>query len=86
MALYNKVKKFDIYNGIVYRESFKDSKDRYLKESYDYTLALTYNFSKKLIFKLKGENLLDRAYETYISDKKVTDRERRILCGVEYSF
>jgi len=94
--LFDKIWKFDMYNELVYRSSFTTKSGGAIDESYDYSLALNYPVSKKLVFKLKGENLLNKSSKTIIYEQtppnpqtafiEVQARERRALLSMEYSF
>lgn len=87
LALFNSFGRFECYNGLVYREEYTDRNDKEFDASFDWTAAITWHKSKHLLFKLKGENLLDRALESYIADDAIaTPRERRLLIGMEYTF
>ena len=86
IQLFNKIGEFDIYNELVYRSSYTNSTNKKMDAGYDYTLALSYPVSKKMLIKLKGENLLDKASETSINGINVPVLERRALLTMEYTF
>jgi hypothetical protein len=84
--------KLDLYTSLVYRDGFGD-----LKAGYDFHMALTYNYDKKLSFYVKGINLLKKALKTdyygydfatsevlKLPDVDVIDRT--IWIGMEYQF
>ncbi|MCD6172843.1 MAG: TonB-dependent receptor [Sulfurimonas sp.] len=94
VQLFNKVGKFDIYNELVYRDSYilvnpLTNEDIKMDAGYDYTLAISYPVNKKLKVKLKGENLLNKASKTIIDtagEIKIPAIERRGLITMEYTF
>jgi len=88
----NTFNKFVLYNELIYRSAYTDELGHNISSSYDYTFALSYQYSKKLLFKLKGENLFDKAYESYIYDNTnpkngffLQERSRRVLVSMEYT-
>jgi len=88
----NTFNKFVLYNELVYRNAYTDELGHDISSSYDYTLALSYQYSKKLLLKLKGENLFDRAYVSYIYNTSnpmdgffIQERSRRVLVSMEYT-
>jgi len=92
IQIFNTFKKFDIYNELVYREDYSlnyGAGEVKMDAGYDYTLAISYNVSKKLKIKAKGENLLDKASETLIDttcNVKVPAIQRRAILTMEYTF
>lgn len=87
----NSFNKYTLYNELVFRDSYKDEFSHSIDASYDYTLALTYQYSKKLLLKMKGENLLNKAYTSYIFDRTnkmdgffIQEHSRKILFSLEY--
>jgi iron complex outermembrane receptor protein len=93
VQLFNKIGKFNIYNELVYRESYhlNTPTTHHIKmdAGYDYTLSVSYPISRNITLKAKGENLLDSASETLIDDKgdiKVPAIERRAMLTMEYTF
>jgi len=109
IRLLDKLGRFDISNEIIY---FRDTlpKSYYFnrfettfpnKNYFDYSTGVRYRYSDSLNFSLKGENLLDRAYNDYfergrrnpltkkwqyIDILQASPIEKRIYCGVEYFF
>ena len=88
----NTFNKLVVYNELVYRNAYTDELGHDIASSYDYTLALSYQYSKKLLLKLKGENLFDKAYKSYIYDSNdpmggffIQERSRRVLISMEYT-
>ncbi len=84
--------KLTVYNELVYRNAYTDELGHDISSRYDYTLAISYQYSKKLLLKLKGENLFDKAYKSYIYDSNVPsngfflqERSRRVLISMEYT-
>ena len=94
VQLFNRVGKFDIYNELVYRDSYilvnpLTNEDIKMDAGYDYTLSVSYPVNKKLKVKVKGENLLNKASKTMIDNEgeiKVPAIERRGLITMEYTF
>jgi len=87
----NEIGDLNIHNEIVYRSSYRNEVGIDIDSGYDYSLALTYKYSNRTTFKLKGENLLDKASETSIYDAfgnsfLLPTQERRVLASMEYSF
>lgn len=84
--LYNRVGKFDIYNEFIYRSSYIGVYGQKINTGLDYTAGAIYHYSKKLDFKLKGENLFDRASQIGVNGLKVAPYDRRAILTMEYSF
>jgi iron complex outermembrane receptor protein len=93
VQMFNKIGKFDIYNELVYRESYRlntfTTSNIKIDSGYDYTLSVSYPINKAIKIKLKGENLLDKASETLLDSQgylKVPAIERRGMLTMEYTF
>jgi len=93
VQLFNKVGKFNIYNELVYRNSYTlntpTTANIKMDAGYDYTLSVAYPITRSMTVKLKGENLLDSASETLIDnmgDIKASAIERRGMLTMEYTF
>lgn len=86
LQLYNKFDKFDFYNELIYRSSYISVDGQIINTGIDYTTGAIYHYSKKLDFKLKGENLFDRASQIGINGLKVAPYDRRAILTMEYSF
>lgn len=84
--LYNRIGKFDIYNELIYRSSYIGVYGQKINTGLDYTAGIIYHYSKKLDFKLKGENLFDRASQIGINGLKVAPYDRKAIFTMEYSF
>jgi iron complex outermembrane receptor protein len=86
VQLFNKIYDFDIYNELVYRNSYISADGISMSAGYDYSLGIIYPYSKNLELKLKGENLLDRASEVPINGVNVPVMQRRVKLTAEYLF
>ncbi len=92
LQIFNKIGNFDIYNELVYRESYTNEIGKELDAGFDYTLAIAYPVSRQSIIKLKGENIFDTASEVYIYDNPMQEgiyepaRQQRVLASWEYEF
>jgi iron complex outermembrane receptor protein len=86
VRMLNTYRKIDFFSELVYYYIDTERQDRF-----DLNMGLTYSYSDDLKIKLKGENLLDKAYAdrfyrvdgTYID---VTPFDRRVYIGLEYLF
>lgn len=86
LQLYNSVGRFDIYNELIYRASYVGIYNQKMNTGLDYTAGAIYHYSKHLDFKLKGENLLDRASQIGINGLKIAPYDRRAIVTLEYMF
>ncbi len=92
VQFFNTIGKFDIYNELVYRDSYSlnyGAGNVKMDAGYDYTLSVSYPINRDINLKVKGENLLDRASETLIDTQgfiKVQAIERRGILTMEYTF
>jgi len=92
LQIFNTIGKFDIYNELVYRDGIAldyGMGDFKIDKGYDYTLSISYELSKHIKLKAKGENLLDKAIETPIDPQglvQVPAIERRGILTMEYTF
>ncbi|MEA2091090.1 MAG: TonB-dependent receptor, partial [Campylobacterota bacterium] len=69
VQLFNRVGKFNLYNELIYRESYTldyGAGDIKMNAGYDYTLSISYPLNRSINLKAKGENLLDKGSETLI--------------------
>ncbi|AZV46429.1 hypothetical protein C3L23_03845 [Nautilia sp. PV-1] len=94
----HRYKQFDFFENIVYKNNeYKFNGEKSKKEGIDVSLGVKYNYSKNLTFSLKGENLLNRAYENSfirVVNFNLNDLEkintqlidRKITVGMEYWF
>jgi len=92
LALFKNFGKLDTYNSISYMYGY-DGK----KPGWNYNATITYPYSKKLTFYLKGENLLNKAITTdYYRYNPITTQkttlnnispfDRTVWFGLEYQF
>ncbi len=92
LALFKNFSKIDTYNSISYMYGY-DGK----KHGWNYNATITYPYSKKLTFYLKGENLLNKAMGTdYYRINQITGSktilndispfDRTVWFGLEYQF
>ena len=92
IELFNKIGNIDIYNSLVFRDGYTfdfGAGDVRVDDGYDYTLALTYPYSKDIVIKVKGENLLDKSIKTPIDAQgliQIPAIERRAIISMEYTF
>ena len=95
LSLFNKLGKLTLYNELIYRQEYTNELNKKMDAGYTYNLVLSYAYSHRLLFKLKGENLLDRASEVMLYDKgsdgtlsfiMLPLHKRRGLLSVEYTF
>lgn len=86
LQLYNTIGRFDIYNEIVYRSSYVGVYEQKINTGLDYTTGAIYHYNKQLDFKLKGENLFDRASQIGINGLKIAPYDRRVILTLEYIF
>ena len=87
VRLFNKYKKFDIYNELYYKSSYT-SYEVYMDASFDYTLSLKYHVNKDFSVGFRGENLLNDGFEQayYGIDYPVSVRDRKLWINLEYLF
>ncbi len=92
ITLFKKLGKLDSYNSLTYRGSYSG-----VPVGWNYDLTLSYPYSKKLSFFLKGKNLLNKALKTdYYRLNPLTNQlsvlnnvsvcDRTIWVGMEYQF
>ncbi|MFA5461524.1 MAG: TonB-dependent receptor [Sulfurimonas sp.] len=86
LQLYTTYGKFDIYNELVYRSSYRGIDNVYVDDGYDYTAGAIYHHNKDINIKLKGENLFDKAIESSIKGVSIPSLERRLILTLEYIF
>ena len=60
IQLFKRADKFDFYGGLFFKKGFK-LKGVKINNSYDLSLGISYNITKTLSFKFKGENLLNNS-------------------------
>ncbi|WP_434658122.1 TonB-dependent receptor plug domain-containing protein [Sulfurimonas sp. NW9] len=84
---YNRYKKFDFYNELIYRSSYT-LYNIYTKASLDFTSAVKYNYSNDFSVGLRGENILNRGfalpYRGVSYAIPVTDQ--KFFLNMEYTF
>ena len=88
IQMFNKIDKFNIYNELVYRDSFELMNVK-MDAGYDWSLSIAYPVTKKIDLKFKGENILNKASKTLIdasSELKVPTTEKRFMLTMEYTF
>ncbi len=85
LQLFNRVGKLDIYNELVYRSGYT-TMGIVVDRGYDYSLSVGYSFGKKLLCKVKGENLLDRASSVPVGTLEIPVVDRRGTITLEYTF
>ncbi len=60
IQIFKRAEKFDFYTGLIFKKGFK-IKNVKIKNSYDLSVGISYNITKTLSFKFKGENLLNNS-------------------------
>jgi iron complex outermembrane receptor protein len=87
IRLFNKYKKFDIYNELYYKSSYS-AYGIYMDASFDYTLSIKYHYNKDLSVGLRGENLLNDGFEQAYDGLSypVSVRDQKIWLNMEYLF
>ena len=89
VQLFNKIGKLDIYNELIYRSNYTSYDGINMIDmptGYDYSLGITYPYSKKLSVKLKGQNILDLATTVPINGVEIPAIERQAILSIEYTF
>lgn len=86
LQIFNKIGKFDIYNELIYRAPYQSFDKVDMAAGYDYSFGIIYPINNRLLLKLKGENLLDKASQVPINGNDVPAIERRGLITMEYTF
>lgn len=86
IQLFNRIRKVDIYNELVYRSSYAGMDGVEIDAGYDYTAGAIYKYDKNTDLKIKCENIFDSASEASIYGVKVPALERRAIFTVEYTF
>lgn len=92
LSFINTYESFDFYNGVVWHSNSIDWKDYF-----DLTSTITWNIDEDTTLTLKGENLLDRAKETYLfrvnptrgdmlRPLSISPIDQRITIELEYMF
>jgi iron complex outermembrane receptor protein len=94
----HRYKKFCFFENLVYKNNeYKINGEKLKKDGVDLSMGVKYSYSKNLVFSLKGENLLNRAYENSFvrivnfdpgDVEKVNTQliDRKITVGMEYWF
>jgi len=92
LQIFTKIDNFNIYNELVYRNGYKYNYgfgDIKIDAGYDYTSSISYEYNKNIQIKLKGENLLNKAFESVIDPRgllNVPSVERKVFMNMEYTF
>lgn len=92
LSFYKKLYRLDTYNSISYVSGEKD-----ITDGWNYNATITYQYSKKLSFFIKGKNLLNKALTSnYMSINPLTGLRTELNCianvdrsvwfGLEYEF
>lgn len=92
LSFINTYESFDFYNGVIWHSNSIDWKDYF-----DLTSTITWNIDEDTTLTLKGENLLDRAKETYLfrvnptrgdmlRPLSISPIDQRITIELEYMF
>jgi iron complex outermembrane receptor protein len=87
VRLFNKYKKFDFYNELVYKSSYSFA-DIYMDASFDFNSAVKYHYSKDLSFGVRGENIFNDSYEQAYRgyDSAIPVNDRKVWINMEYLF
>ena len=87
IRLFNRYKKFDIYNELLYKSSYSYA-NLYMDASFNYSCAVKYHLNKDFSLGLRGENLFndsfEQAYRGYKRAIAVTDQ--KVWFNMEYLF
>ncbi|WP_457750076.1 TonB-dependent receptor plug domain-containing protein [Sulfurimonas sp.] len=85
--LFNKYKKFDFYNELIYKSSYSlygiD-----VPNSYEFNMAVKYHYNKDLSLGLKADNIFNSGYKQEYKDitTAIETREQRFWFNLEYLF
>ena len=89
IQLFKRAEKFDFYGGLFFKKGFK-IKDVKIKNSYDLIAGISYNITKTLSIKFKGENLLNNSlrviYFTPFETGTYDSLERKYFFTIEKVF
>ena len=79
--------KFDLYNELVYKSPYK-SFGIEIKDSYDWTSAIKYHFSKDLSIGVRGENILKKGLKQAYRgiSYPIALVEQKFWLNIEYLF
>jgi len=89
----NTIGKFDIFNEIIYRNSYTYPLPAVIggpikiKAGFDYNIGITWNINHAFTASLKGENIFGKASQTPIYGLGGVDRsDKRVIAQVKYFF
>ena len=87
ITLFNKYKKFDIYNELDYRSDY-EVYGVYVDHSFNYTLALKYHINPDFSVGFKGENIFNSGFEQAYRglDYSIPVFDQKFWLNVEYLF
>ncbi len=85
--VFNSFDKFDLYNELVYKSPYK-SFGIEIKDSYDWTSAIKYHFSKDLSIGVRGENILKKGLKQAYRgiSYPIALVEQKFWLNIEYLF
>jgi len=84
---YNTYKKFDFYNELDYRNSYELYGIK-ADNSYNFTSAVKYHYSKDLSFGLKGENIFNKSFQQIYNglEEPIEVFDQKFWLNMEYLF
>jgi len=87
LRLFNRYKKFDIYNELLYKTSYTYA-NIYMDAAFNYSCAIKYHLNKDLSFGLRGENLFNDAFEQAYRgyDNAIAVTDQKVWFSMEYLF
>jgi len=87
IQLFNKYKKFDIYNELVYKSAY-DYFGLSMDASFDYTASIKYHYNRDLSIGLRGENIFKSGYKQAYQnfDYAIPVSDQKIWFNLEYLF
>ena len=94
LRLFNRYKKFDIYNELIYRSSYTGAATlnlmdmHYVESSFDFTTAVKYHYTKDLLLGVRAENIFDDSMKMYYGGglQPIEVFDRKIWANLEYMF
>ena len=87
LLLFNKYRKFDIYNEVLYTSKYELENIK-VEDSFTYSMNIKYNYSKDTNMFIRGENLLNKGYKQAYKNipEPLSVHDRKTYIGMEYLF
>ena len=82
---------FEYFSSLIYRNSY-EYRNIYVKDSFDLSLGMTYNYSQDVSFSIKGENLLDKSTESLYAKGlpseyfTLENNDRKVTASIRWVF